>query len=395
MLNQIIEIIESIGIHTLMFSYRLDRDLFYKLKKLLYKYAEENRLGMKPEYFDLSTDLLSAKYKNKSNTYWESHTLYTRKGLQIVLIEYNVKTTASSSGKLKSCWVRYIVNPHRLLGGDRYNIHTTNNFIDIFDRVNEIVAPINRDLPYLHEMSLIRLDFCKNICLTDPDEVKWYIEFLNKNRRRDKGFVIKPYKDRHGEELPHNISLAFERGDTVLYLYDKYEEMKSKADYYSAEDIVKSYGVLRIELRITNDKIFYEKNKADIADNMEFLNYAILKAEANIKHYIKMLFFSGDYYSFAQAKTIINNTPTIYTDTRENLINFLYYISKHDGIHRGMERMKKEIFAKMKEDGDNKFHKIPRKIETMLDKLNEIGVNPVTFSKRKNIDYFQNLYNRF
>jgi len=228
----------------------------------------------------------------------------------------------------------------------------------------------------MKSMNLRRIDFCLNIPLNDPALVKLYIKLL-KNYHSYKGFQMLQLQDKDGIDYPHENNTILRCGSVTLYVYDKYSEMNSK-EIYPEEDIDQSHGVLRVELRLSNAKIYHEKQRLEIESTIDFLNASKAIAQDKFEKYLKNLFCEGGYYSYEKAIEIIDESECT-PKTKDRLKTLIGYVSNRHGMVPAIDAM-------MLNDGYN-----PRKIDNMIEKLNELGVNPVTIPRRDKAEYLPNL----
>lgn len=196
----------------------------------------------------------------------------------------------------------------------------------------------------------------------------------------------KPSKD---DDYNEEASIELEKGDIVLYIYNKHTEVKSKPNIYSPDEIADSFGILRIEVHIHNSKIYNDKKQTGISDNIEFLNKSVIESQDNIEKYLRKLFFTGNYWSYPKAIERIENNQQLKTKTRENLKKLLFYIKKNNGVHNGIIRLMNDL--KEEKDFNYKQKNIDRQITELLEKLNELNINPLTLSRSSDIDYLPNL----
>jgi hypothetical protein len=183
--------------------------------------------------------------------------------------------------------------------------------------------------------------------------------------------------------------LKLKNNDVTIYAYDKYQEMKSKEDIYTADDISLAENVLRIELQIARAKIQNEKKKSGLQKMADFLEKAIKEACEYFNHYLRKLFLEGDYYSYDTAMRLIDESR--YNDKiKEKLKKLVTHVSDTDSVVNGITAMKDEIRETVGID-DYNSGKAHNKIKNMIDKLCAIGVNPVTIPNQYNIDRLRSL----
>jgi len=378
----------KIGIHTFNTSFDISEIIYDDILRQLFEYASVNKCRLIPDKKELTKKQIRRflNIADKIDNDWNYNRSWTldlrQRGLNIVLQEMAIfdkehkRNKDIKPVKFVNYCIRYIVNPAQIMGGDYYNIYTENHFIDVCNRIDEITASVCELLPSMHDIYLRRIDFCRDITLDSQKHIDTYIEILQKYQKHKRFRLLWLPAGNNRRVLPMG-SMTLQRGATMLYIYDKFYEMWSKRSHYPAEDIFKSEGILRLELRIYNDKIYYEKKKRGLENTLDFLNESMKLARHFFGYYLKILFCEGDYYSYDRANEIIENSR--HTEkTKAKLKTLLECISDRHSINGGINAMI--------ECGYKAYQ-----INYAINQLNELNVNPVTISRRTNIEYLPNL----
>jgi hypothetical protein len=362
---------------------------YFNVHDELFKYAKLNKRRFIPNIRDL-TDKQAYRLLDiaeKADKPWEYNQSWTldlkQDGLNIILQEITVfnnlynRDKSQNPIKFYNFYIHYIINPAQIMGDGFYNIYTENNFTEVCNRIDEITASVCNLLPPMQDTRLSRIDFCHDIALDSQDKVDTYLDIIKKYQYY-KNFKLLhlPCGGSNRRILPMN-SATLKRGATTISIYDKFSEVWKKRGYYPYDGIFTLHNTLRVEVRIYNGKIYYEKKKRRFKDTFDFLNESKRLAQHFFGYYLKSIFGEGDYYSYNTAIDIIeksHHTPK----TKSKLETLIGYISERHSMVGGIKIMLGDGYE-------------PYQIDYMIRQLNELKVNPVTIPRRDKFDYLPNL----
>jgi len=380
------------GIHTFSVSFQLPSgEVYSELQHELFEYSKKNNIRFIPNFNtdDLLDDTteqeidkyilnvivgnLRKKQENPTREYWikRRRTLSvpgTGLAIQLEKSIYCEDTRITH----RNYYIRYFVNPSQIMGNESYNIYQDDDFIEVCQRVDSIISSVDDKLPKMQDTSLRRIDFCHDITLGDPNKVRMYINLLKKYRGY-KGFKIVFDADEKGNRYPVELYTSLRRGATELYVYDKYAQMKGK-NYYSAEDRKEKYGVLRVELRFYNAKIYYEKRKRGLKLPLDFLNQSGNISNHGFDFYLRHLFHMGEYHTYVNAIAIIDKSKCS-KKIKNCLRQLIQHISEKHNLIEGINSVMKWLELDRND------------IKYLLNALNRLNVNPVTISRRDSVSY--------
>jgi hypothetical protein len=391
------------GVHTLNTAFEITSNMYINLFTTFSAYAKENNVYFIPDE-DWSEkwieeEIARAERANRTFTYRYKWTLLLKQqGLNIILQKvycYIAGDKTKPTKKFIKHYIRYIVNPAQVLGGDQFNIYRGDDFIAICRKIDEITASVCKWLPSMQDVKLRRIDFCHDINLYDlniPTDdadtvIRAYIKLL-KHYDLHKNFrLMKLHDEISGRGYEPASSTMLRRGGVTVYIYDKHHEMAEKDYYYLESAVSQSEGVLRVEVRVDNPKIYYEAKRRRLGNTPDFLSKVPVLSGNFFDYYLKTLFFEGDYYSYQRAQMIIEESG--YGEkTKEKLKELLREISEKHSVNGGIRAMAEKIGN----GGDfGKKGYTTYQIAYMIRQLNRINVNPVTIPRREKIDYLPNL----
>jgi hypothetical protein len=335
--------------HTFQLTLELGSKKFISLRDIAYKKSK----GSHRIISDSSSDeVIDTAYKNEGITIKYCNSTYKKK-------------------------IKMIVNPSRTLGGDDLKLWKPNN--ENISRLIESLETIIDDYfdsgYELNDFKLSRIDFTVNINVGSRENVSAYIKVLN-NIGKVKGFSPKyPKNDKRiNKEL--SFDLEGNSNGVDFTAYDKESEIRQKESNSENNKKSKSIhreakGILRVEVRLTKKKaILHYTDKTNTSKQIKDLSK---KSEMIFIDTFKYIIPCGDYYKLKHALELVEENIAK-KKHKEKMIRLLELIPK-----------KKSLYLAVKEMND-------RKIKQVLEMFREIGVSPVTISKRHNVKYLKSLY---
>lgn len=397
--------INKIGVHTILLSTKVTNITYNIFHYALTKYVnlEENKQkGCMIIPYDKNKELTTEEFEDllfEIETQNINYAVpYSKKvilpydGLTIILKEVHIFKESSDNTDIscdddpnmyRLCFIQYIINPARLIGGSPLDIYTNRNMKAVIARVNKITTSVHKDLlkhkiisyidtsetlPFIENMKIKRIDCCCNFFIGSSDIIKIYLDIFKQS------FLYKGYEPEYlyAKHLPEN-SVMLRKGNVTAYIYDKKSELLDREKYgkkISVKLLEEADGIMRSEIRIENSRISAIMKKKKIAGTVDFLKNITEIAEYTFIHYCKKLFFSGDYRTYHAALSVIqqNENLNLHGKTKKHLIKIIEYVKKH-GIVKGMDK-----FAREYELSDQQMGRL-------ISHLNELNVNPVTLSK--------------
>lgn len=163
---------------------------------------------------------------------------------------------------------------------------------------------------------------------------------------------------------------------TIMYQYEASFLSKQKCISLKGD----SSNCLRLSLQLKKPKIYELMQKHHIASRTlhAFLPQISAIEKSMFLYYISQITGTGTYYSINYAEYIISaskfNKPK-----KEKLIHVLKHIAKYQGISHFIDHVNDQ-------DEEIKYIGKMSTIQTYLNNLQEIGINPVTISRRMNAE---------
>ena len=347
-----------------------EHDKFSMILDILHDYARLHKLKLIPESSNHNSEqfYLFIDNMNKNNIKKAHRDMWTLclpgSGLKIIMIRTRGKNLKKS---FFNCYISYLINPARVLGGRYVDTFNSNMTAALLSSVNGLLEEISPLLPKIDYSRLKRVDFCRNIQLSDSDKVKCYIE-LAKRALNPKGYGIKPLANRDGKEYFPDNSVTFVKGHTSIVLYDKYSQMQRKPKYFSEEETEDAYGVLRVEIQVEKTKLYYIRQKNDIDSITGFLTQADKLATGLFNYHLYKFFLKGEYQTFPDAIEAIDKSE-YKPKAKDDMRLILKYVSDFQSLNKGIEFLNNNGYKR-------------DKLNRLLIKFDELGVNPVTLPRR-------------
>lgn len=208
-------------------------------------------------------------------------------------------------------------------------------------------------------LELNRIDYCVDLMMDkECNEIEDTLELLYKHPHSYRHMKIDKIYDT-------SFYLKAPKGSYTLNCYDKYEEMEVKDEDY--------YGIFRLELQVKKCKIKRELKNYGISRDID--NYWSKTAMENyFFSFLKGFFYTCDYYRLDVAIQKIKDS-TYTKGMKDKLIRFIKKVNEI-----GMTEVR------------NKYS-YPT-IKGYVEKLEKIGLNPITISNDKPYQKMENLLSR-
>ncbi len=153
-------------------------------------------------------------------------------------------------------------------------------------------------------------------------------------------------------------------GCVEIACYDKGKEMlkQFKKGKYKKKEANKYTNIFRVELRIKNARLNYEKHKNGIAKDIANY-YSREVAKQYFEYYVEKIFGKEKFYRIDVAVEMIQNEKTLKDSTKEKLCNLLNNINKN-GYTKAIDSYKcRSTFL------------------SYAKKVKELGINVLTFDR--------------
>lgn len=196
------------------------------------------------------------------------------------------------------------------------------------------------------------------------------------------GYDVKAFSDGtrvYCNDITHIIETNYYVSNSVtINIYDKEAELKAKNKPIPLEDEHRIPYLLRFEVQAQKRKIHNLKNKEQAKTGLEIErtldefvngNYEY----ENLNYYMKRIIGEGNYYEYDTAIDIINNS-NLKNNMKQKLIKVIKHVSKRQGIANFLKAVAKGIITDCGKLTTAKDY---------LKRLHEMGINPVTLSRRQ------------
>jgi len=275
--------------------------------------------------------------------------------------------------------IKFIVNPSRLLGGGDLKLWKPNkdNIEKFLRKLNEHIENYFNDAYGLDDFQLTRIDFTVNINVKSRKAVSAYIKVLHK-LGKVKGFSSKFTKqgcEDYNINQDHSFDLAGNSNGIEFTTYDKEAELskkKEKSGRKGAEsEKKKAKGILRIEVKLAKPKAVRKYTDETVTSRQ--LSKLIKRSKEIFLDMFTQVVPYGDFYKKDEAVRIIMEN-VVKKKQREKMLLLLELITK-----------KKSLLLAQKELNDRRMDKI-------MAAFAELGLSPVTISKRTDVKRLKGLY---
>ena len=255
------------------------------------------------------------------------------------------------------------------------------------EEMKKCLRTTNR-LTDLYVWDVNRLDITYNFVLQNTKERDVFLDIIKRTSRlvRTKPKVMKKTSKKNQSTAEGNHSFKF-------MAYDKHRQINDVYNSIGYDEKIRllkeSENTVRIEVQLYKRKLRSIQKKLNFP-NRNILNY--LKKEWQDELFFKQYRNSigiGDFYSLYKAREKLfeqNPKPKMF----EKLLNFLELLSQSRSIDASKKKfIKGTIVNKKLVKGSL------RTFNTYLNKLNEMGINPITLPRRWGIDFLQNPIRKF
>lgn len=273
-----------------------------------------------------------------------------------------VKIVECKVSDMRHYWMEIKINPRAMLHNTNYPFVYVASREDIEASIeiinqfwNEIgLGWIDSGLFYIH-----RIDYCVNIHVGNEDESNVYMRLMRKGAYPYKSKRMKEYSETGKRYVDTINSFTVTSGSFEFSVYSKYKQLNSEKEKYSADEIERAIGIIRIELRVYRNKVKREEIKHGIQGIEELLNITSQIAQENIPRYLAKAYGTGIFVTIQEAKKRIDATNWK-KKTKEEMENILKLVSRLN-------------LQDAKEKYEEKFPKY-------MKKFNEIGISPITIA---------------
>jgi hypothetical protein len=253
-------------------------------------------------------------------------------------------------------------------------------FTSVFKPIRKIFKKV-RDSKYLifkydklNNYEVKRIDYCINVKVKYSDIV---MEMIERANVPDKFSIVKTYDEIGKRMKQYKHSFYIKNKSVCINCYDKHFQLSHEFSGYF--DIDKAENIIRFEVQCYHSKTNNMKSKYDF-ENKLMLNYISDEICSSILiYYYSNTIGTGDYYTLQEAQRIICNQK-LHQDTKRRMVELLRLINK-----------KRSTYSAKKEFCENKGN--VKEFNTLIKKMNKIGINPVTIPLSFGIEYLPNIIN--
>lgn len=246
---------------------------------------------------------------------------------------------------------------------NRYTLCLTD--IDNMTGIEKVTHLQNWQKENYYAFALAQIDYTYDVNLPYIDT---YMKLINMGHN-PYGDKRKPYEHEMGED-----NLYIRNYSIKINCYSKKRELFER---FNNSDIASEHDVYRIEVGYFKSKLnakIYDKKAIDIDDRVLFDFANVDFSHDEVIKYIKKITFSGHYYDYETACSMIDATMLYSNNIKTKLKNLLRYIKEYKGYDHYLEYAKKQGLKEAT-------------IKNYIKKIEALGISPVTLSRRERNAY--------
>jgi len=380
----------STGYHTISISQKLLIEEEYYLNTAFYDYMRNGGQLTKEHIKNKQNQVIGIEYayKNNMGIRWQVYNVDVGKSFRI----YSVKS---------------IINPNVLLNKDYIAVASESDVQKCKAAFNNESCKISPILGDFDSYSMSRSDYCANFNLEElqihctPAQMMHLLKRGNIPAHFAERTVYHPTS--HRKRTDKN-SFYLESNSVVINCYDKYAQLKGDLSH-PCPNKEEAKNIIRFEIQCKYPKLYAMSKNHPVVENdvessapifsttqemYEFygdpLTYQQISlpidnflsddvASEVIVKYFKRIIRSGDYYTLAKARHLIE-LSSYPPKKKEKLILALEMTSLNLGIYNAKLKLKESRFLDY---------------NSLLIDLDDIGINPVTIPRGWNIGHIPNL----
>lgn len=323
--------------------------LYYQISINLYK-------QIKDDLYNASDTKLYPKIKTKNYSELVTHKFKTQGIGSLILTE-----TIKPGVNYHSIQIEKF-NPSKLLNKDNHNdLMQQDEIMQVNDKFTELVQSINSELPEFVFWKLKRVDYSVNIITPN---VALYIDLFQRCNQPNKYYKAPKSKESGKRKQLENSLYLITKGFSLNF-YDKEAEVITSG--YDQKQIDDAKNILRIEVQCKKGKINNLKKNDDNIISTELYNFIDMDLSRDVlTDYYDKTIGSGDFYSFNEAKKIINAQLNITDNMKKKLIDHLKYINNYKSIWKAKQEFKNNPLF-------NEY----------LKRIRALNINPVIIPRRE------------
>lgn len=280
------------------------------------------------------------------------------------------------------------INPVILLGNIDYSrIFSCNkDNVDLMcNKLNLILESIGASFKF-NDMWISRIDLCVNVEFNDKEITDAYMRIFKKCKLPN-SFKLDTFKTEIEMEVENNYirnknSFKAISPESELSIYNKLFQLKEKnLVNYIDENIA---GIIRIEVIIKRNLILNIINKItgndSLIENDQILIIMGHFSKLIIVEYLKKFFLRGTYFTYNEAKSILDATK-FKKKTKKRMLLLLEKVSECKNMNSAIKKIKEENAL------------TNYQIDNIISKFEDINLNPITLCNNSNhIDFLPSIF---
>lgn len=347
-------------------------------KVLLYKIAEVNKFSIhtlqfciivRRDEFNLLNSLLKQKsrkiYENPQNRKEYAESIFYLKGVAGIR---DIRLCRLCDERIL-LFLSIIVNARALLNitWNKYVSIAPAELLDkIMPRLKEELQMLEIPLRISKRIYVSRVDYCTNIDLKTQEAVLLYIKLLHKGKQPFRLEEVKRFDKKQKRWISSKYEYTVRNSRYEFSIYSKQKQME-ECMLGSEEERALAEGQIRIEYRVSRDKIRDEMKKYEFEDEETLLVNASMVAQEEMSKILYYMYGTGDFVKCQELKKRVEES-SYHEETKKAMLEFSHLANGRYGIGWAYK-----CFGTV--DGYG-----------MLKRFNEIGISPICIPHRNEID---------
>lgn len=285
-------------------------------------------------------------------------------------------------------YIEIRMNPKILIENNNYvDVTKQEDYKKILKAFKNLFKPIRKQFQKIRKYKYLkfmydsldyyevkRIDYCVNIKVPYSEML---IKLIQRSNVPDTFKIVEIYDEKSKRMKSYESSFYIRNKSVCINCYDKKFQLLHEFSSYS--DIEQAENIIRFEVQCYSTKTnnLKAKYKFKTKSMLNYITYEV--CEDILRKYYNKTIGCGDYYTLQEARKIIND-KNFRLDTKQRMIEVLNLINQKRNVSKAKEEYKNNFGTK-------------KEFNTILKKINEIGINPVTIPISWGIACLPNLIN--
>jgi|GEM_PF-2908339 len=367
----------TITIHTLKFSFNLNKDQYINILKNECKRSKE--LNINIEHNRSKGKKIFTEDGLPADQYTEYHKFktYLYEGVTIETSCFKRECMGNTTYIKSTLYLR--INPRIFVLGlndlpyvGLFDLSLTDNLLW---NLSHLLGEISNSTLSLSNAVMNRLDYSINYDLIWRNLADEFMYLLTQ-ANIPKGFELKIDKPRNKnkEYIPYN-HIKIENKSYAVSIYAKASQMENQSKKITYPDMDESQGVIRFEIQTKYRKAYNIKKKYNIQDIGTLIKRSFEHGYEIFTQILPRMYGHGDFVRYEEAINKIFDS-TFEKTIKNRMIKLVKLTCIYQSFDKALKQLKTEI--------------TPRESYYLLKKFDDLRISPITISQYSNYDIFPN-----